>query len=220
MDSTRINPKTSLKDRIIKLTISYLIFFLIYNFTGFYTKNLDNVNTFVFDFEKNIPFISWLIIPYMSSGIFFVYVFLISSHQKDLKLLFWRINFITIVSGIFFLLFPLHFTFEKPEIHNSFLAFFFRLLEKYDTIYNQAPSLHISYAYIFWTVIRQEIKSPFWKNILGIWLFLMGISTLFVYQHHLIDIISALILVAITLRIFQKKNKSIENKENQLHQKC
>lgn len=186
------------------MIISYLIFIFFYKAAGIYASNLESVPSFYFPWEKNIPFIPWLVIPYMSSGIFFVIIFLLCKTKESLWILVKQINSITIISSISFFLFPLKFAFEKPEIKNSFLSIFFQFLERMDNSFNQCPSLHISYAVLFVIVFQKEIKSKI-KYIFHIWFLLMGLSTVFIYQHHIIDIIFALLLTIFILFIFSEK---------------
>lgn len=204
MVAKEIEVKASIKAKLGGLCLSYILFLIIYNFCGWYASNLENVGSFVFRFEDNIPFLAWVIVPYMSSGLFFALIFFMCSGQKELLLLTKRINFVTIVSGLFFIILPLKFTFTKPEIDSPILRFFFQFLNTWDTNYNQAPSLHISYACIFWSVLSRELHGK-WKKVAAIWLLLMGISTLTVYQHHLIDIIAALLLICITFLLFPER---------------
>lgn len=211
MVAKEINKRATIKDKLWGLCISYVIFLILYNLSGWYASNTEGVGSFVFDFEHNIPFLPWMIVPYMSSGVLFIGVFFLCSYQDELVLLIKRINFITIVSGLFFILLPLRFSFIKPETDNPALGFLYQFLNTWDTNYNQAPSLHISYACIFWSVIRHKLTGK-WKLTAGIWLLIMSISTLTIYQHHLIDIIAALLLVCITFLIFsdtKKRNHSI-----------
>ncbi len=186
------------------MIISYLIFIFFYKAAGIYASNLESVPSFHFPWEKNIPFIPWLVIPYMSSGIFFVVIFLLCKTKESLWILAKQINSITIISSITFFIFPLKFAFEKPEIKNSFLSIFFQFLERMDNSFNQCPSLHISYAVLFVIVFQKEIKSKI-KYIFHIWFLLMGLSTVFIYQHHIIDIIFALLLTIFILFIFSEK---------------
>lgn len=197
MDESEI----SLRQRLIALLICSVLFLAIYNASGFYASGLEQVSSFVFPFEKYIPFLPWMIIPYMSSGLFFALVFFIVKQKEELNVLFRRMIFITVVSGICFFLFPLKFSFPKPSVDSAFLNFFFRFLNTWDTNFNQAPSLHVSYACVFWSVLSPKLNG-YKKIVLDIWIFLMAVSTLTVYQHHLIDVITALVLVCITFYIF------------------
>jgi protein-tyrosine phosphatase len=193
--------KVSLHKRLSYLLLSYILFLIIYNFSAWYALHFEKSDSFVFSFEKHIPFVPWMIIPYMTSGLLFTLVFFFCSSEKDLMLLTKRINFTTIVSGLFFILFPLKYSFIKPQQDFGLLNYFYQFLITWDSNYNQAPSLHIGYACIFWAVINKEFKSG-WRILLLGWILLLGISTLTVYQHHLIDIVTALLLSCLTFFIF------------------
>ena len=211
MVAKEMNDKATNKEKFFGLIFCYILFLIIYNFTGWYASNHSEAGSFVFGFEYDIPFLSWMIIPYLSSGLLFAVVFFLCSYRKDLRLLIKRISFITIASGLFFILFPLRFSFARPDVEFPVLNFFYEFLNTWDTNYNQAPSLHISYACMFWLVFCRELGG-IWKIIAGIWLLMMGVSTLTIYQHHLIDIIAALFLVCATVVIFpDTKTKSNTN---------
>lgn len=206
MGEGQVNTRASFKERLICLLISNLVFYVIYNFAGYYSSKVQYVQSFVLDFEKYIPFTAWMIIPYMSSGLFFAAVFFIAKTKNDLYVLTKRINFISILSGLLFLIIPLENKFLKPEVQHSILSIFFDFINTWDTKYNQAPSLHISYAIVFASVIF-TIKSKKLRIILYIWILLMAISTLTIYQHHLIDIISSFVLVGLTFCVFPKNKE-------------
>lgn len=191
------------------MSLSYIIFLFLYEIAGKYSSALESVPSFYLDWEKDIPFVPWMVIPYISSGIFFISVFFICKTKESLYTLVKRINFITIVSAVSFFIFPLKFAFEKPEVKNNFLNFFFHFIERMDTDFNQCPSLHMSYAVIFMIVFYKEIKSKV-KYLFCGWFFLMGLSTIFIYQHHVIDIIFSLGLTLFTIFIFPEK----DNKRN------
>ena len=191
------------------MSLSYIIFLFLYEMAGKYSSALSSVPSFYFRWEEDIPFIPWMIIPYISSGIFFICVFFVCKTKESLYTLVKRINFITIVSAVSFFVFPLKFAFEKPEVKNIFFNFFFQFLERMDTDFNQCPSLHISYAVIFTIVFYKEIKSKA-KYLFCVWFFLLGLSTIFIYQHHVIDVIFSLGLTLFTIFIFPER----DNKRN------
>ncbi len=199
-----VSNKASLLQKSIWLAISYLLFAVIYYNTGKYAQGLNDVPSVAFDFERLIPFTSWMIIPYMSSGCLFLLSFYFCETREQLMLISKRIILLTIVSGVLFMLFPLKNSFIKPEVTTLGLSFFFQQLKEWDTPFNQAPSLHIAYACTYWTAasfIKQKTISTLLKG----WLVLLCISTLTVYQHHLIDILSALILVALIFKLIPNK---------------
>ncbi|KMQ59508.1 hypothetical protein ACM46_20705 [Chryseobacterium angstadtii] len=191
--------RPQLKQQIFAFVSSALVFMIVYNFAAWYASEVEKVPSFVFDFEKYIPFLPWSIIPYMTSGIFFCSVFFLCKNQEQLKVLTKRMLFVTVAAGFFFILFPLKFSLPKPQVNASILNVSFYFLKLFDSPFNQSPSLHIAYAFIFWTLFR-ELKR--FRTLFMLWLIMLGISTLTTYQHHFIDILSGTILAHISFIIF------------------
>ena len=185
--------------KVYALALCSVTFMIVYNLAALYASKLDYVPSFVLDFEKNIPFISWTIIPYMTSGILFCSVFFFCQDKEQLKVLTKRMLFVTIIAGSCFIIFPLRFSLSKPILDNSIFSYFFYFLETFDSPFNQSPSLHIAYAFIFWSIFRNFKK---WRMLLMSWLVLLGISTLTTYQHHFIDVITGAMLAQISFIIF------------------
>ncbi|WP_318846499.1 phosphatase PAP2 family protein [Chryseobacterium sp. JV558] len=181
------------------LILCAIVFMMVYNFAAWYLSTLDEILSFVFGFEKYIPFIPWSIIPYMTSGIFFCAVFFFCQNKEQLKILTQRVLFVTIAAGLCFLLFPLKFSLPKPQVSSSLLGYSFQFLKTFDSPFNQSPSLHIAYAFIFWSVFRNLKRG---RTLLLCWLILLGISTLTTYQHHCIDILTGSILAHFSFIIF------------------
>ncbi|MFP3597889.1 phosphatase PAP2 family protein [Chryseobacterium sp. SIMBA_029] len=207
MDEKRIKSK----DKLYALLICAVAFTIIYNTAAWYISTLENISSFVFSFEKYIPFVPWTIIPYLSSGTLFCLVFLLCYDKKQLKLLTQRMLFVTVIAGICFVLFPLRFSLQKPDIGNAIFGYSFQVLKTLDSPFNQSPSLHIAYAFIFWTIFRNFNQKL--RLFSMIWLIALGISTLTTYQHHFIDIITGIILAHISFIVFpdQKNNFRYRN---------
>lgn len=87
------------------MSLSYIVFLFLYEIAGKYSSALKSVLSFYFRWEEDIPFIPWMIIPYISSGIFFICVFFVCKTKESLYTLVKRINFITIVSAVSFFVF-------------------------------------------------------------------------------------------------------------------
>lgn len=177
----------------------------VYHFSAEYAKTLANVPSFIFPFEVNMPFVEWMIIPYMTSIFFFGLMFFWTKNYSEFVLLVKRVSFVIVVAGIFYFVFPLKFSFEKPEIQSSIFQLFFSFLVKYDSPFNQSPSLHIAFAVLEWSVVRSRFRGTL-LYLIVFWLLLLGLSTLLVYQHHFIDVISG-VGVAFLSFIFIKNSK-------------
>ena len=178
-----------------------LFFQLTYSAAAVHAANQATVSSFAFPFEHFMPFVSWMIIPYMSSGLFFALVPFCCRSRAELWVYTKRFSFMTIVSICCFFIFPLRFSFDRPSVEHPVFEFFFTFLSKHDSPFNQAPSLHVAYACLFWSVLGRQLKG--WTRwVVGIWLLFMGIATLTVYQHHLVDVLTALILVHVGFALF------------------
>lgn len=204
MDAAKIGIKKKIKVTII----CSILFGVIYNFNAWYASTLSYVPSFVFSFEKHIPFIPWTIIPYLTSGIFFISIFFFCKNNEQLVTLFKRLLLVIITAGIFYFLFPLKYSFIKSDATNALFRFLFQFIKNVDSPYNQAPSLHIAFAFIFWTVFRDFKKK--WRNLFAIWLVLLGLSTLTTYQHHLMDVLTSAILAQISFIIFPRQRNNFQ----------
>ena len=91
-----------------------------------------------------------------------------------------------IVAVACFVLFPLRFTFERPQA-TGVAGALFDVLTSFDKPFNQAPSLHIALLVILWPLYARHV--PRW----ALWLLhprfaLLFVSVLTTYQHHFIDL--------------------------------
>jgi membrane-associated phospholipid phosphatase/protein-tyrosine phosphatase len=204
MDETKID----LKKKVTSAIICSIFFSVVYNFMAWYTSSLTYVPSFVFSFEKYIPFLPWTVIPYLSSGIFFIAVFFFCKTEEQLSVLSKRILFIIAVAGICYFLYPLKFSLIKSGTSDTFFKWFFQFIEITDSPYNEAPSLHIAFAFVFWSVFR--VYKTKWRTVLAIWFVLLGLATLTTYQHHLLDVITGAILAQISFIVFPLHGNSFQ----------
>ncbi|RLA63531.1 MAG: hypothetical protein DRQ78_06805 [Epsilonproteobacteria bacterium] len=180
-----LKAKSVFKERFVWMLFMAITFFLLYGAANQYAGITAPHLSFWMEWEKKIPFVPVFIVPYMSSDLMFVIAFLLPYTRLELRVLAVRVLFIVIVSVIFFLIFPLQFSFEKPVIDSY--TFLFSLLEA-DLPYNQAPSLHIAFAIILWVSMRKYLHNIWLRVLVPMWLWLIALSTLLVYQHHFIDL--------------------------------
>ena len=197
-------------NKLLKIKINYTIFMIVffvimYKGAEFYTYTVKNVPSYFMEWERNIPFLPIFMLPYMTSAPFFLVTIFLEKNENSLKLLMKRAIFLTVVSTIIFVLFPMKFYFPKPEIENQIFKTLFHILDLLDSSFNQCPSLHVSFAFLSNIVYYREIKNRFLKYFLCFWGFLLAISVLFVYQHHFIDLLGGTILFIISCMIFQRK---------------
>ena len=144
-------------------------------------------------FESHIPFVPWMIVPYMSSGVFFCAAFWCVPGRDHLRMLSQRLLLASVLAGMVFVLYPLQFTWPRPPLERGFPAGLFGLLAILDQPYNQLPSLHVAYCLILWQSLRL-LTAGWGRILLAAWLFVTALATLFTYQHHVVDVAAGLLL--------------------------
>lgn len=200
-----LNAITAKKERYVWLLFMGIVFFLLYGSSNQIAHLLSPHSSLLMEWEKQIPFVEVFIIPYMSSDLMFVIAFLLPYTRLELRVLAARVLFIVVFSSLIFVLFPLQFSFTKPEIHT--FNFLFGALQA-DLPYNQLPSLHISFAVVLWFSLRKYLKNKFLKAFTALWFYLIALSTLFVFQHHFIDIPTGLLMGLVVVWLIRQDQKS------------
>ena len=175
-------------------------FFIVYNFCNWFTAQRLDVGVAAFAWEKHLPFMPWLILPYMSIDAFFAASVFLCRSKPELNQHVYRIIAAILISAAGFLLFPLKFSFAVPEV-DGFNGLLFKTLFSFDKPFNQAPSLHISLLMILWVKYAQHLTGV-WRKCLHVWFALIAVSVIGVYQHHFIDIITGFAAGVLCLYLF------------------
>ena len=175
-----------------RLALAGATFVIVYSGCNLFTHTRGNVPTMMFEWEKSIPFVKELVVPYWSLDLFFCGAFFLCGSKAELNLLTKRLMTVTILSGVFFLLFPLKLGLPRPE-PNGWTAPLFHALYFNDLPYNLAPSLHISLRSLVWVFYGAHLTGRL-RTAVKVWFILIGLSTLLVWQHHLIDVAGGFIM--------------------------
>ena len=185
---------------ILWLLLLAPLFFLSYGFANQHAARLGTTAAVYFDWERRIPFIPWTIVPYWSIDLFYGLSFLLCLTPRATDRHGLRLLTVQAISVVCFLLFPLRFAFERPEVHGFFGALF-DVLMGFDKPYNQAPSLHIGLLVVIWARFAVGTKGA-WRWLVHIWGTLIGLSVLTTFQHHFIDIPTGMAVGFISLWIW------------------
>lgn len=198
--------QSTLKERVVWMIYLGIVFFLLYGSANEFASITSPHLSVFFEWERSIEFNPAFIVPYMSSDIVFISAFLLAQTRAELRELTLQVLFIVLLSVSLFIIFPLQFSFEKPA--TTSFTFLFNLLEN-DQPFNQLPSLHVSFAVVFWFSMKKHIPNPIVKTALLVWLMLIIASTLFVYQHHFLDIPTGMLVGMLAVYVI-KEGKSDE----------
>ncbi|MBI4583859.1 MAG: hypothetical protein HY717_07530 [Planctomycetes bacterium] len=115
------------------------------------------LGTVHFEWEKRIPLIPEMIIPYMSIDLFFAGSFFLCRGSRELAAHSKRLLLAMTIGGICFLLFPLELGFERQWVDHS-LGWIFQALWFFDYPHNLAPSLHVAQLAILWPVYVRSTR--------------------------------------------------------------
>lgn len=183
------------------LTLSQVI---IYFITKLFLNNEFVLNNLL---DDQIPFVPYFIYSYISWYIllFLVPMIYMKYDKKTLKKYTYT-NFISVlVCGIIFIIFPT--TINRPNIEvTSITTWLVNTIYYFDTpAVNCLPSIHSLICFIFILCnIKANIKTSY-KCIIDILSVLIILSTLFIKQHVIYDVLSAFVVSSITYIIVTKK---------------
>ena len=182
---------------LLKLAAVATIFYLSYGLTNHYTASRANVPEIAYAWEHHIPFLPWTIIPYWSLNLFYGLGFFLCASTREQHRYIAQLLAAQAIAISGFLLFPLQISWAN-DIGDGLFAALFRSLAAFDQAYNEMPSLHIILTLIvgrfYWPKLPPWLR-PLWF----VWCLLIGASVLTTYQHHFIDIPTALLAGALIL---------------------
>lgn len=161
-------------------------FFSSYGLATWVTSQRDDVGSLVFAWESQMPFWAWTIVPYWSIDLLYGLSLFLCLTRLELDRHALRLLSAQLVAVGCFLLWPLRFTFTRPEMDGVF-GLLFEILGAFDKPFNQAPSLHIALLVILWVCYARHVRG-LWRGLLHGWFALIGLSVLTTWQHHFIDL--------------------------------
>ncbi len=200
-----LDAQSVFKERFVWMLFMGMVFFLLYGSANQWASLSAPHPSAAMAWEREIPFIPAFIVPYMSSDLMFVIAFFMPYTRLELRVLAARVLFIVLVSVAIFVLFPLRFEFEKPPARS--FSFLFGMLQA-DLPYNQLPSLHISFAVVLWASMKKYLTNTLLRYGVLLWFWLIAFSTLFVYQHHFLDIPAGAFVGMAALYVIKARQQS------------
>ncbi len=172
-----------------------LLFLVVYSGTNWLTSQRSDVGTWCYEWERFIPFVPLMVIPYMSIDLFFVAAPFLCHDRRELATFSRRIALADFVAGAFFLLMPLKLARERPHVE-GWIGAIFGWFFATDMPYNLCPSLHIALRTILAETYARHTRGV-WNIASHVWFSLVGFSTLLTYQHHVVDVAGGFLLAAV-----------------------
>ena len=173
-------------------TLIWLSFIVLYIPINYFTQFRDTYQIY-FAWELNIPFYpSWIYIYYSLFFAFMAFPFFIKD-TKTYKLIFKTAFASYIIADIIYLIFPAELGFHR-SVEVLGYENIFNLLFFIDWPHNLVPSLHVTMSYIISEAICHGTKNKWVKVFFRIWIVLVSVSIVLVHQHHVVDLITGLLL--------------------------
>ncbi len=180
--------------------IYLLLFWPIYGLVFFYLERIRPVEAYhvmYCSLDNHIPFCEWFVFPYLLWFLFFggMVVFTFFADVKAFKRMMKFIIITHAISIFIFFVFPscqeLRPTvFPRDNLLTRFMAGFY----EFDTSTNVCPSLHVvgSVAALFAGWDSKRFSTRGWKITFAVITFFISISTVFLKQHSVLDILVAI----------------------------
>ena len=188
------------------------LFIVVYGACNWITAQRQDVGTWYYDWERFIPFVPVMIVPYMSIDLFYVAGPFLCRRDAELRTLIKRITVAIVIAGMVFLLMPLQMAVPRPQ-PAGWTGAIFNFLHGFDQPYNLFPSLHITLRTILADLYARHTKGPV-RAASHVWFSLIGFSTLLTYQHHFVDIIGGFILAALCFYLFREGSGKLPGHSN------
>jgi hypothetical protein len=188
-------PKLKVFFEYLSLATVFLITFVtVYGFTNTRASEFarDELLVLYHPLELEIPFLPGWFLVYMSIG------FMLWTPLFFCPTWRWRRFFVTQMltifgAGFFFYFFPFDCGFIRTIPVDGSWSSFLEGFYGYDHPHNLVPSLHIGFCTGVLLWVRGELEGR-WYYFFHIWALAIYASVLFTHQHHVIDIVTGIIL--------------------------
>jgi protein-tyrosine phosphatase/membrane-associated phospholipid phosphatase len=184
-----------------------LLFLVVYGSCNWITAHRHDVGTWYYAWERFIPFVPILIVPYMSIDLLYVAAPFLCQSRVELRTFARRIAFAILASGACFLLFPLKTGTLHPQ-PSGWMGTIFGFLRGFDQPYNLFPSLHITLRTILAVLYARHTRGIV-RVASNMWFSLIGFSTLLTYQHHFVDIVGGFVLATSCFYLFREEKAAL-----------
>jgi membrane-associated phospholipid phosphatase len=151
--------------------------------------------------ELGIPFVPQFIWAYLSMYLLFLApLFLLPAER--MPTLGKQLVAGTVVSGVFFLLLPADLGFIRVIPSDPLYANIYQGIFGIDRPHNLVPSLHVVWSSAI-ILACADTARPLARCLLYLWLVIVVLSTVLVHQHHVLDVVGAMLIVFVIRRFYR-----------------
>ena len=186
------------RERALWVVFTGAVFFLVYGGSNALAAWRGTSASLDLPWEQALPFMPWAVVPYMALDLLYAGAFALAASRRELQRLAGRVLLATALSAAVFVLAPTRVVFERPESGGLPGALFALLV--LDRPYNQCPSLHVSLAVIVGQTYAARAAGVTRAALVALF-GLIAVSTVLVWQHHVVDVAGGLMVAAIVCRL-------------------
>lgn len=153
--------------------------------------------------DNMLPFVEWFVIPYFlwHPCIIGIHIFLYFKNQPVFSMYSRYLIIAMSISTLIFILYP---TCQnlRPETYPrvNCMTEVVQILYRMDTNTNVCPSEHVIGAFgFFMAVLHMGIQKTVWIVLAGVGAFLSAVSTVFLKQHSVVDVVVALLVCTVAM---------------------
>jgi membrane-associated phospholipid phosphatase len=158
-------------------------------------------------FEKDIPFVPFMIIGYSLVFLLVVIMFLIIDNMPDFWDMCSRFFYMTLLCFAIFLIFPVRMDLRPDVITaNDWISETVRFYFWLDHPYNLFPSMHLSASFFAAFICMRKGRIIGWITM--IMAIIVGISVVLLKQHYILDIVAGFIVACFCSFFSMKKFRS------------
>jgi 1-acyl-sn-glycerol-3-phosphate acyltransferase/predicted protein tyrosine phosphatase/membrane-associated phospholipid phosphatase len=172
-----------------------ILFVAVYGGCNWIAAQRAGVGAWYFEWERHIPFVPVLVVPYLSIDLFYVAAPFLCRDRAELDRFARRVTTAIFVAAVFFLAMPLRFAFDRPEAAGP-VGTLFDAFRAVDRPFNMFPSLHVALAMILVDTYTRHTSGAT-RLAVQTWFGLIVASTVLTYQHHIVDVAGGLALAAL-----------------------
>ena len=186
--------RPSLRERLTLLAINGVAFQALYGACNAAAARTGVTRTIATPWDAAVPFVPWMLLPYMTSVPLLIAGFLLAPDRRSLRALSQRCLLATALATLAFALWPLRMTTVDGVPASPLLALLARTLASLDAPFNQWPSLHVAYCVVLWPALRDAASGAAARIAIAAWLALVVASTVLAHRHFLPDVVGGLAL--------------------------
>ncbi len=162
--------------------------------------------------ELGVPLVPWMVGAYMSVYLLFAMVPFVLRTRREVSALGWTLAILIFVSGISFLLLPAEIAFDAPRDLGIWKRVF-HFADRLNLDYNLVPSLHVGLSAACVSVFARYAAG---LPRIGLWLWLLVIcmSTVLTHQHHIIDVVTGLVLGLLSQQLIYARRVTLDSSDH------